>query len=83
MTPGIDFYELGVATGFIIGALLMGAIMGAFPLTLGLIKGRKKLAIGGFVACLVGSLILGLLLSVPLAILFVILIFVTERKSRE
>jgi len=67
----------------IFGSLLMGAVIGAFPLTLGFIKNQKKLAIGGFFACWIGSFVYGLFLSIPLCILFVVLIFRADKKSRS
>ena len=69
--------------GVIIGALVTGVLVGLVPLILGLKKNKKGLAWGGFAACIVGSLILGLLLSVPLCILFVILILVLKDKKTQ
>lgn len=83
MALDYDMYELAFSIGQIIGSLFMGAIIGAFPLTWGLIKNRKKLAIGGFVACIIGSFIFGIFLSVPLSILFIILILLTGRGKSE
>lgn len=54
--------------------LAVGAICGLVPLVYGLVRGRTGLAIGGFVACLVGGVALGLLLAVPLAGLFAYLV---------
>ena len=67
----------------IFGSLLMGALIGAFPLTIGFIKDQKKLAIGGFFACWIGSFIAGFFLSIPLCILFVVLIIRADRKSGD
>jgi len=67
----------------IFGSLLMGALIGAFPLTIGFIKNQKKLAIGGFFACWIGSFIAGFFLSIPLCILFVVLILRADKKSRS
>ena len=61
--------------GAIIGSILSGAVVGAVPAICGAIKHKIGLAIGGFFACLVGSLLLGLILSVPLCALFLFLIF--------
>jgi len=66
----------------IIGSLFMGALIGAFPLTIGFIKGQKKLAVAGVFACLIGSFVAGFFLSIPLCILFVVLIFGADKKSR-
>jgi len=61
--------------GAIFGAIIVGALVGAIPAIAGAIKGKIGLAIGGFFACLVSSLILGLILSVPVCALFMFLIF--------
>lgn len=59
----------------ILGAIIMGAIVGAIPAISGAVKGKIGLGIGGFFACLAGSLILGMLLSIPLCALFMFFIF--------
>ena len=59
------------------GALLnagIGLLVGLAPLVLGFMRGRKKLGILGMVASIIGGAILGLLLSIPAAGLFVWLI---------
>tara|TARA_Y100001970_G_scaffold222937_1_gene274374 strand:+ start:6955 stop:7191 length:237 start_codon:yes stop_codon:yes gene_type:complete len=66
--------EAGYFVGVIFGALIMGAIIGLIPLILGINKGQKQLGIIGLVSCIVGSLILGLFLSIPIAIVFTIII---------
>lgn len=65
----------------IIGSLISGAIVGAIPGIAGAVKGKIGLGLGGFFACLVGSFILGLLLSVPLCILFMFLIFKKPKQN--
>ena len=69
--------------GLILGSLFMGAILGAIPLILGKARKKKKLAIGGFVACIAGSFLAGLFLSAPLCILFVILILAIKNKPPD
>ena len=61
--------------GAIIGSIISGAAVGAVPAICGAIKHRLGLAIGGFFACLVASLLLGLILSVPTCAVFLFLIF--------
>lgn len=61
--------------GAIIGSLLSGAVVGAIPAICGAIKHKLGLAIGGFFACLVSSVLLGLILSIPICAVFVFLIF--------
>jgi LytS/YehU family sensor histidine kinase len=73
--------EIAFNVGVVIGSLLAGVIFGLIPLILGLRKKKKTLAISGFVACIVGSLILGLFLSIPICIVFVILILGLKGKN--
>lgn len=79
--PAYDHQTFIIAQ--ILGALLVGALIGAVPLIMGLIKGQNKLAIGGFIACLIGSFVAGFFLSIPLCILFVILIACADRKNGD
>ena len=69
------------AIGAILGSIISGAIVGAIPAICGAIKHKLGLAIGGFFACLVGSLLLGLILSVPLCAVFLFFIFKKPRKK--
>ncbi len=54
---------------------VIGFLIGLVPLAFGFIKGQKKYAFFGLIACVVGGAIFSLLLSVPLAAIFVWLIF--------
>lgn len=77
---------LGYLVGFIIGlpfAMLLGALVGLVPLILGIVKKKIGLGIGGMGACIGGSAIAGFFLSVPLAILFTVLILVRPNKSED
>lgn len=76
-------YNAGVVMGHILGALITGAFLGTIPLLLGLVRKKKDLAIIGLIACIASSFIAGIILSVPLSILFVILILFTGRKQSE
>ena len=69
--------------GAIIGSLLSGALVGAIPAICGAIKHKLGLAVGGFFACLVSSVLLGLILSVPVCAVFLFLIFKKENKNEE
>ncbi len=70
-----DFY-----TGLLFGALVVGMICGAVPMVFGISKNQIGLGIFGFVACVIGGLIRGLLLAIPVAILFVWLISNASKK---
>ncbi len=67
--------------GIFIGGLFIGTLCGLLPLLVGLNKNRQTLAATGFVACLVSGLVLGLLLALPVAVIFtLILLFQTPLK---
>jgi hypothetical protein len=59
----------------LLGALIAGAVIGAIPAISGAVKGKLGLGIGGFACCVVGSLILGMILSIPVCAIFMYLIF--------
>lgn len=59
----------------ILGALITGLVIGAVPAICGAIKQKIGLAIGGFFACVVSALLLGMLLAIPVCALFLFLIF--------
>lgn len=63
------------AFGAIIGSLLVGSLIGAIPAICGAIKQKVGLAVGGFFACLAAHFILGLILSIPVAAVFLFFIF--------
>lgn len=74
-------YQVGV----LIGSIGVGCIMGAIPAICGAVKGKIRLAVIGFFACVISGFLLGLLLSVPVCAVFVFLIFKRkpEKKSIE
>ncbi len=61
-------------TGVLFGALLIGGLLGLAPLILGVLKHKLGLGIGGFIACVAGGFILGILLAAPVCALFIWLI---------
>lgn len=67
----------------ILGALIAGAIFGAIPAICGAVKGKIGLGLGGFFACLVCSLILGMILAIPCCALFLFLIFRKNEKDEK
>lgn len=58
----------------IAGNIVFGVLFGSFPLIFGLIAGNRKYAFFGFVSSIIGGAILGVVLSYPLALLFLWLI---------
>ena len=73
----MDVGEAAVAGG------IVGVVCGLIPFITGLVRGDTTLAIGGLVACILGGVVLGLLLAVPLAILFTVLIVRRTKKGGE
>ncbi|QOX64208.1 SHOCT domain-containing protein [Anoxybacterium hadale] len=65
------------------GALIAGLIIGAIPAIAGGVKGKLGLGIGGFAACVGGSLLLGMLLSIPLCAIFMFLIFKNNSENSK
>ncbi len=76
-------YSEAYTFGAIVGSLLTGLAIGAVPLICGIIKRKIGLAIGGFFACVVSALILGALLAIPVAGLFVFLIFKKPKATQN
>lgn len=60
---------------------VIGFLIGLAPLAIGLIKGRRKYAFFGLIACVAGGAVLGLLLSIPLAAVFIWIIFRSSNSS--
>ena len=59
----------------LIDGFLVGLICGVIPLFFSTGKNRLKLGFGGLLACVVSGLLLGLLLAIPVAVVFLWLIF--------
>ena len=53
----------------------IGVVLGLVPLISGLIKGRPKYGIIGFVCSIIGGAILGIVLAIPASAIFTWLIF--------
>lgn len=66
--------------GLLFGALMGGCITGLLPAILGALWGRKGLAIAGFLCCVFGSLLLGILLAIPVAIIFAVIILILGKR---
>ena len=66
--------DLAYMLGAVIGSLVVGLIIGAIPLIVGLVKKKTALALGGFAACVVAAFILGALLAVPVCGVFLFFI---------
>lgn len=61
--------------------LAVGALLGALPVIVGEARGQRRPGRWGFLACVAGSLLLGLFLAIPAAIVSVWLILRAERRA--
>jgi len=79
MQPATVGYWVGVfAGGFVVGLLC-----GLVPFFVGRKKDRASLGVAGLIACVVSGLILGIILALPVAIIFTAVIVVSARKGPE
>lgn len=62
-------------------AIVIGIICGLIPLITGFIKKRTKLGVIGFISSVIGGAILGLLLALPVAIIFTVIIFLKKEEN--
>jgi hypothetical protein len=66
---------------YIFGSFMAGLVAGAVPVIYGGVKGKIGLGIVGFFVCIISSLILGLLLAIPVAGVFVYYISKMNAKN--
>ena len=58
--------------GLVFGSLVLGALLGVIPMMAARSRGKKNLAVVAMGSTMLGSFLLGLLLGVPLAIVFTV-----------
>ena len=61
----------------------IGLILGLLPLIMGIIKGKAKLGIVGFLASIAGGSIFALLLALPISLVFTWLVFRKPKAVSE
>ncbi len=69
--------------GVFVGAFVAGALCGLLPLILALKKQRFGLALGSWICCVIAGLILGLILAVPVSIVFTVVTLCLKKAERE
>lgn len=79
MTPE----QLGHTIGVYIGAGFIGALFGLLPMILSQRQNRVRLGWIGFASTMVGGLILGVFLAIPIATVFSIYIFFTKKTPLD
>lgn len=65
--------------GTIVGALVAGALIGLIPFFLGRKYGKATLGAVGLVVCILCNFLLGMLLSIPACLVFVLIILLTRK----
>ena len=65
----------------LLGGFVAGAICGILPLVLALKKERRALAFASWISCVLAGLILGVILALPVAIIFTIIIVCLKKPS--
>jgi MFS family permease len=84
MTPEQEAaYRIGFQAGILFGAFLGGAIIGLLPLIVGLRRGRRTFAFASWASCIVANFLLGIFLSVPLAIVLTVVVCCLERRGSQ
>lgn len=73
----------GYLIGMVIGAVIVGGFCGLAPLIAGFIKRRGKLGIIGFACCVIGSSILGIILALPVALIFTLVIALRKSDANQ
>jgi hypothetical protein len=82
MTPQQEAaYRIGFQAGMLFGAFLGGAIVGLLPLIVALRRGRRTFAFASWASCIVANFLLGIVLSVPLAVVLTVVVCCLERRD--
>ncbi len=72
-----------IAVYLMIANIILGFLFGSFPLLLGLKLKNRKLAIYGFIGSIIGSVILGIFLSYPIAVIFTWLLLKNSKEASK
>jgi len=68
---------------FVIGAFLAGCGCGLVPMILGIRRGHERLGAVAFLSCLGASLALGIILAIPVSVIFVIVIIRRTNNAQK
>jgi MFS family permease len=71
-------YRIGFQAGILFGAFLGGAIVGLLPLIVALRRGRRTFAFASWASCILANFLLGIFLSVPLAVVLTVVVLCLE-----
>ena len=70
--------RIGYAIGVLFGGTFIGILCGLAPLIAGFSKNQQKLGWIGFASCVGAGLVLGLLLAVPVSLIFTLVILLKK-----
>ncbi|HTS20072.1 MAG TPA: hypothetical protein VMP11_21030 [Verrucomicrobiae bacterium] len=59
---------------YILGGIVVGVLLGLIPLIQGVTRGKQGLGIAGFFACILSGATLGLILALPVSLIFLWLV---------
>jgi hypothetical protein len=76
-------YRIGLLAGVLFGAFLGGALVGLLPLIVALRRGRRTFAFASWVSCILANFLLGIFLSVPLAVVLTVVVCCMERQGER
>ncbi|WFB34312.1 hypothetical protein P3T73_09075 [Kiritimatiellota bacterium B12222] len=77
----MDPEQIGYLVGVLVGALFVGCVLGVVPLLMGLKQKRNGLAWSAFGVTVLSSFILGIILALPVMIIFTVVLWVTRKKA--
>lgn len=67
--------------GALIGGTIAGAVCGLLPLLLARGRGQLPLGTAGMVSCMISGAILGLILAIPVAVIFTVVVLSRGRQA--
>jgi MFS family permease len=76
-------YRIGYQAAILFGAFLGGAIVGLLPLIVALRRGRRTFAFASWASCILANFLLGIFLSVPLAVVLTVVVCCMEKPSEK
>jgi ABC-type Fe3+-siderophore transport system permease subunit len=84
MTPEQEAaHRIVMLAAVLFGAFLGGAIVGLLPLIVALRRGRRTFAFASWASCILANFLLGILLSVPLAVVLTVIVVCLEKQGEK
>lgn len=76
-------YRIGFYVGMFVGAFIGGAIVGLLPLFVARHRGRRTFAFASWVSCVVANLLMGIFLSIPVAVVLTVVALCLEEQNTK